>query len=112
MNSFSSLLSNLSSILDKTFIILRYPRKPVRSKLSFLKYADESLKMYFITIYRKRKYCWVVYDSTYFIYAFYDENLPENGKIKVWGRVYRKKWLYIEKWEHIDHKKLCYEYFR
>lgn len=107
----SILLSELSEIFENSLSLLKYPRKRIKTHLSFLKDGDSTVRMYFVNVYQKKKYAYVIYDSTVFCYAFSDFDLPLTKRITVWGRFYRKKWFYIEKWEYLDPKKFCYEFF-
>lgn len=108
MKKQSIIFSEISAFLESSRSLIKY-KKRVKIQFTFLKLADESLQMYLIAVREKRKHCYIVYDSSLFCYAFCDQKLPIK-KIIAWGRMY-KKLFYIEKWQEIDAKKFCYEYF-
>lgn len=107
-----SFISDTAILLDSSFAILQYPIKRFKTKLYFLEYADDSLRLYFITVYKKLKIFYIVYDATVFCYAYCSEKLPYNRRIAVWANFKNKKLLFIVKYREIDSKKFCYEYSR
>lgn len=111
MTSDGSFISDSSIILDSSFTILQYPIRRVRIKLSFLKHTDDSLRLYFITVYRRKRNFYIVYDATMFCYAKSTQILPIDKRIAVWANFCNNKTLYIVKYHEIDAKKYCYEYF-
>ncbi|KRH92570.1 hypothetical protein M153_4320000152 [Pseudoloma neurophilia] len=105
-----SFISFLSDLFESSRTLLKLPPRRVKTKINFLKEKDNSLKQYFVIVYKKKTHCYIVNDSTIFCYAFTKLKLPVKKKICIWAKFY-KNWLYIEKYQKYDAKKFCYEYF-
>ncbi|ELQ75010.1 hypothetical protein THOM_2052 [Trachipleistophora hominis] len=107
----SLLISELSTILEDSFTLSKYPRPRTKMAFNFLKFADDSIRLFLITVCVRKKNYYIVFDSTIYCYAFYDEFIPMDKRIMVWGRVYGGKWMIIMQWKYIDAKKICYDFF-
>lgn len=107
----SYLISELTTILEDSCVLQTYSRPKTKITFNFLKFADNSIQLFLITVSSKKRECYVVFDSTIYCYAFYEDYIPLNIRLMVWGRVYNRKWLVITKWTFLCAKKLCYEFF-
>lgn len=110
-NRLSMLVSELSSMLETSLVLNKYPRPRTKIIFSFLKFADDSIQSFFITVYIKKKNYFIVFDSTIYCYAFYDGFIPKNVRLMIWGRVFHGKWLEIIEWKIISEKKFCFDFF-